>query len=328
MNYYPYKFQPLLKKIIWGGDKITKFKGLDTQLSEIGESWEVSDVEGSVSIVENGDQKGKSLSELLQLAPVEILGDKVFKKFGQRFPLLIKFIDAEKDLSIQVHPDDAMAATRHNGKGKTEMWYVIESKPGSKLISGFNRKVEPEELEGLIKEDKIVDVLRSYEVKKGDVFFLPAGRIHAIGAGLFVAEIQQTSDITYRIYDYKRTDANGNERELHIDLAKEAIDYNSYEDLYTVIDSPDEDKEPLVSCNYFETNLITVSVEKPVSYDYSNLDSFKIYICTEGSGKIYFDADNYIDIKQGETALVPAIIKSLRFSAQTELKLIETYIFA
>lgn len=328
MNYYPYKFQPLLKKVIWGGDKITQFKGLDLQLSEIGESWEISDVEGSVSVVDNGEQKGSPLSELLSLAPVEILGEKVFNKFGQKFPLLIKFIDAEKDLSIQVHPDDVMAAARHNGKGKTEMWYVIDSKPGAKLISGFSKKVSSDELESLIKEDKIVDVLRSYEVKKGDVFFLPAGRIHAIGAGLFVAEIQQTSDITYRIYDYKRTDANGNERELHIDLAREAIDYNSYEDLYTVIDSPDEDKEPLVSCNYFETNLITVSANKSVSYDYSSLDSFKIYICTEGIGKIYYESDKYIDIKQGETVLVPAVIKTIRFSAQAELKLLETYIFA
>jgi len=328
MNFYPYKFQPLLKKVIWGGDKITKFKGLDLQFSEIGESWEVSDVEGSVSVIDNGELKGTSLTELIKLAPHEILGKKVYDKFGQRFPLLIKFIDAEKDLSIQVHPDDIMAAAKHNGKGKTEMWYVIESKPGSKLISGFNRKVEPEELESLIKDGNIVDVLRSYEVKKGDVFFLPAGRVHAIGAGLFVAEIQQTSDFTYRIYDYKRKDVNGNERELHIELAKEAIDYDSYEDLYTVIDSPDEDKEPLVSCNYFETNLITVSAEKPVSYDYSNLDSFKIFICTEGSGKIYYDADNFIEINQGETALVPAVIKSLSFSANSELKLLETYIFA
>lgn len=347
MQLYPLKFEPILKKIIWGGSEICRFKKIEVQESGIGESWEVSQVEGSVSVVANGELKGKSLTEVIELAPEALMGKTVYTRFGKKFPLLIKFIDAEDNLSIQVHPNDMIARKRHNSFGKTEMWYVVASKPGSKLISGFSQQTDAEEYERRIAENSIEEVLQHHEAKAGDVFFLPAGRIHAIGAGLFIAEIQQTSDVTYRLYDYNRKDAQGKGRELHTELAKEAIDYQLYPDLKTRYEPVDNDAVPLVSCSYFTTNrvklkadasgyeeVITESGKQKVMMvetiemdrDYTDLESFVIYVCMEGEGEIAYGTDQTISIRQGETVLLPACLNGTTLRTSGELLLLETYI--
>lgn len=347
MKYYPLKFEPILKKVIWGGDQICKFKHLDYNETGIGESWEISQVPGSVSIVSNGLSKGKNLSELINSDPENILGKKSFKKFGPKFPLLIKFIDARDDLSIQVHPDDKLAKERHNSFGKTEMWYVIQSEPGAKLISGFSEKIDAEDYEKRIKDGTIEEVLQQHEVKEGDVFFIPAGRVHAIGKGIFITEIQQTSDVTYRLYDYKRKDANGNERELHTSLAKDAIDYNLYKDLKVKYKESENEEVRLAECKYFVTNKIHLKSDeifeqqvyfggKPQSImitdtiemerDFSDMDCFRAYICISGKGSIDAADNGSVQIHQGETVLIPACIESVTLKTKNELVLLETYL--
>lgn len=346
MELYPFKFEPILKKVIWGGSEICLFKNLDKKETGIGESWELSHVPDSVSVVSNGNLKGESLTSLIENEPINLLGKKVYDRFGKEFPLLIKFIDAEDDLSIQVHPDDVLAGKRHNSFGKTEMWYVIDSKPGSKLVSGFSEKINETEYERHVEEGTIEKVLKYHEVKSGDVFFLPAGRVHAIGAGLFIAEIQQTSNNTYRIYDYKRKDSNGNERELHTELAKEAIDYKLYENLKTSYEPKVNEIVELVSCKYFTTNFLHLKVDNSGSnklkidneekvnitetiefeLDQTNLDSFRILICMKGEGWIEYDKDKSISIRQGETVLIPASIEVISLCTGSEILTLETYI--
>lgn len=233
---YPLKFEPILKDKIWGGEKLKKVLDKPTDSKECGESWELSGVAGDVSIVSEGELKGKSLTELIGTYTGDLLGKKVYSRFGNNFPLLIKFIDANQDLSIQVHPNDAMAKERHNSFGKTEMWYVVDAEPGATLISGFNKPTSKEEYLEYFNSGKLTDLLNKENVENDDVFYLPAGRVHTIGKGLLIAEIQQTSDITYRIYDFDRTDAQGNKRELHVEQALGAIDFGFYKEYKTAYD--------------------------------------------------------------------------------------------
>jgi len=316
---YPLKFNPILKEIIWGGDEICRFKNLYPQRSGIGESWELSHVKNNVSIVANGALKGKSLEELIETYKGKLVGEKVLARFGTTFPLLIKFIDAHAPLSVQVHPDDALAKKRHNSFGKTEMWYVVRATRGAYLYSGFARLTTPEEYVRSLDDDTFIDYLQRYEVKPGDVFFLPAGRVHAIGAGCFIAEIQQTSDITYRIYDYNRKDANGNPRELHTELAKDAIDYKVYPDYKSDYIPGQQPVQTLVSCPYFTTNLI--EGKKGGVIQTAHPDSFSIYIGLEGN-TLLTDANGFsIELRQGETALLPAenSLTSLTFNENGKL---------
>lgn len=325
MNFYPLKFEPILKSLIWGGSKICPFKGIVPIREGIGESWEISGVKGNVSVVANGTLKGKDLESIITEYKGELVGNKVYEKFGSTFPLLIKFIDAEDNLSIQVHPDDVLGKARHNSFGKTEMWYVIDTKPEAFLYSGFEKQLAVGDYAKTIEDNTFVDYLAKQDVKKGDVFFLPAGRVHAIGAGCFIAEIQQTSDITYRIYDYNRKDKDGNTRELHTELAKDAIDfkvYESYKNNYT----PNKDElVELDSCQYFTTNLL--ELDKDFKRNCSQIDSFIIYICTSGSCKIKDNNNNTVDVKQGESVLIPAAITSVEIIPIAEnLVLLETYV--
>ena len=252
---YPLKFKPILKQTIWGGDRIIPFKHLNENLPNVGESWEISGVPGNESVVANGEFRGKTLRELINIFREELVGESVYKRFSTTFPLLIKFIDARQDLSIQVHPDDETAKKRHNSLGKTEMWYVMDATEGAKLRSGFKTKIGPKEYKELVHNSTITDVLAEYEIKKGDVFFLPAGRVHSIGAGAFIAEIQETSDITYRIFDFDRKDANGNTRELHTELAKDVIDYEVHDDYRTQYTPEMNEPVELVACPYFTTSV-------------------------------------------------------------------------
>ena len=321
---YPLKFEPVLKEIIWGGDEICRFKNLHPQQTGIGESWELSYVKNNVSIVANGELKGKSLEELIETYREKLLGKKVIERFGTNFPLLIKFIDARDALSVQVHPDDLLAKQRHNSFGKTEMWYVVNAAQDAYLYSGFAQSITPEEYVGSLEDDTFINYLQRHEVKAGDVFFLPAGRVHAIGAGCFIAEIQQTSDITYRIYDYNRKDANGNPRELHTELAKDAIDYKIYSDYKLNYIPGQQPVQPLISCPYFVTNLIEGKEGDAIHT--SHPDSFSIYICLEGSVQLTDGNDYSVEIRQGETVLISAENQLTTLTFKEYGKLLETYI--
>ena len=279
---YPFKFNPILKSTIWGGEKIIPFKHLNIEQPQVGESWEISNVPGDESVVANGTEAGKNLSQLVKEYKGSLVGDSNYQRFGDNFPLLIKFIDACDDLSIQVHPDDELAKKRHNSMGKTEMWYVIDNAGGkAHLRSGLSKKITPDEYAAMIADNTICDALADYAVQPGDVFFLPAGRIHSIGAGCFIAEIQQTSNVTYRIYDFNRKDKNGNTRELHTELSKDAIDYSVEEDYRTHYTPKQNEPVELVTCPYFTTSVYDLT--ENMNMDYSELDSFVIYICMEGA---------------------------------------------
>ena len=311
-----YKFKPYLKTVVWGGDKIAPFKGIATRQEHIGESWELSGVKGHESVIDGGPCDGMTITELAALRKDWLLGGKVYAQTGEVFPLLIKFIDAQSDLSVQVHPDDALAAVRHDGsKGKTEMWYVIGADEGAHLMSGLSEPLTPETYVSRVAGGTITGALCNYGVAPGDVFFIPAGRIHAIGAGCFVAEIQQTSDITYRIYDYGRLGLDGRPRELHVEQAREAIDYTVHPD-YRSAYSPQKNVEvPLVSCEYFTTSLF--DLDAPASKNLSALDSFVIVVCVAGEGVLVDNEGDgsvhKVQIRQGETLLIPASSSTIEF---------------
>jgi mannose-6-phosphate isomerase len=321
---YPLKFEPILKEIIWGGDEICRFKGIEPIKNSIGESWEISHVKDNVSVVANGELKGKSLEELIDTYGEKLLSKKVIDRFGTTFPLLIKFIDARDSLSIQVHPDDELAKKRHNSFGKTEMWYIIQAAKDAFLYSGFAETITPEQYVQSLEDDTFINYLQKHEVKPGDVFFLPAGRVHAIGAGCFIAEIQQTSNITYRIYDYNRKDAQGNPRELHTELAKDAIDYKVYPDYKLDYTPGKQIAQSLITCPYFTTELI--EDKKGNKLGIFEEDSFSIYICLEGKAVLTDNNGYSVEIKQGETVLVPAEIQSATLHFQEDSKLLITYI--
>lgn len=298
------KFKPLLKQTIWGGDKIIPFKQLSDSLDNVGESWEISGVKDNETIVADGPLEGKSLNAVVGEMGAKLVGHDNYKRFGNEFPLLIKFIDARDDLSIQVHPTDEIAVRQGRKRGKTEMWYLMASDPGAKLYSGLKREITPEEYKKMVEDDTICDALAQYEVKEDDVFFLPAGRIHAIGTGCFLAEIQQTSDVTWRIYDFKRKDKNGNYRQLHIKEAAEAIDYSVADDYRTTYDAEKDCPVQLVSCSHFTATLYELT--ESMTLDYSELDSFVILICTKGNGTITDEDGNTTPFAAGDTVLLPA----------------------
>ena len=321
---YPFTFKPILKKVIWGGSDICPFKEISPVENGVGESWELSHVEGNYSIVANGELAGKSLDDLIRQYGAQLMGQEVIDRFGTTFPLLIKFIDARDNLSIQVHPDDELAKARHNSFGKTEMWYVIKATKDASLYSGFSKQIDADEYVKRVQDNTIMDVLQRYNVNEGDVFFLPAGRGHAIGAGCFIAEIQQTSNITYRIYDYNRKDANGNTRELHTELAKDAIDYTLYPDYRTHYKAHTNATIELANCKYFTTNLM--DVDATMTRDFKDLDSFVVYICMEGKASLKDDKGNEIFVHQGQTVLMPADTKGVTISPAPKAKFMETYI--
>jgi len=321
---YPLKFKPYLKTVVWGGDKIAPFKEVKTDQQNIGESWELSGVKGHESVVANGSLAGKTIAELVHEYKGELVGEHVYRNTGDEFPLLIKFIDAKSDLSIQVHPDDDLAAKRHNGsKGKTEMWYVVGAEKGAHLLAGLSEEITPQEYEKRVGDNTIVDVLARHEVHPGDVFFLPAGRIHAICGGCFIAEIQQTSDITYRIYDYGRLGLDGKPRELHTSLAKDAIDYKVYPSYRTEYEKRRNAEVEVVSCRYFTTSVY--DIDRPLKKDLSAVDSFLVIMCVEGKGRIV-DNDplskdgaskgHVVEVHQGETVLIPASSRGVVFEPQ------------
>ena len=318
---YPFKFQPILKDKIWGGQKLQKILKKPTTSAEAGESWEISDVQGDTSIVSNGTMAGTSLKSLMELHTTELLGHKNFQKFGTKFPLLIKFIDAKLALSVQLHPNDALAKSRHNSFGKTEMWYVVQADSDSNLIVGFNQPMTKELYLKHLEAKTLECILNFDKVDVGDTYFIEVGRIHAIGAGVLLAEIQQTSDITYRVYDWDRVDSEGNHRELHNDIALEAFDFDMPDNYRVNYSRDSQTSTELVSCPYFTTNVIEVKTSLLVK---NNHDSFMIYMCVEGSAVINIEGYQ-TEFSMGETVLIPACIKSFSISTN-HAKLLEVYI--
>ena len=322
---YPLKFEPILKQTLWGGDKIIPFKHLNENLPNVGESWEISAVEGSESVVANGADKGLTLPEMVRKYKEELVGEANYMRFGNKFPLLIKFIDAKLDLSIQVHPNDELARKRHNSFGKNEMWYVIAADKGAKLISGFAEQITPKEYKERVYNGTFAEVLQTCEIKPGDVFYVPAGRVHGIGAGSFIAEIQQTSDVTYRIFDYNRKDQNGKARELHTNQAMDAINFADVQDDFrTEYELTENEPIEVVASPYFTTSVYDMTEE--ITCDYSELDSFVIFICTEGSCKITDDSKNELTLCAGETILLPASTQEVTITPDSRVKLLETYV--
>ncbi len=311
----PLKFHPILKQTLWGGERIIPYKELASGLSRVGESWELSGMPGSESVVAEGPWAGSTLSELIGRFGAELLGKANYARFGQEFPLLVKFIDAREDLSIQVHPDDELARKRHGKSGKCEMWYVLEAEPGASLLTGFSRPIAPAEYERRVADNTLTDVLSRQAIASGDVFYLPAGRVHSIGKGSFIVEIQQSSDITYRIYDFDRRDAAGNPRELHTELAREAIDFESSENSRITYAPENNQEVRLVTTPYFTTSLYTLTAR--TRCDWSATDSFVAIILLQGSGSLTDNEGNRIDIRQGETWLLPASTQWIEITPHT-----------
>ena len=319
MRFYPLQFNPIFKERIWGGEKLKTVLNKAIPSATIGESWELSTVKGDVSVVSNGEWTGKSLMELIDKFPNEILGTAVYTRFGMEFPLLFKYLDAREDLSIQVHPNDVLAKKRHNSFGKTEMWYVMQADADSRIIVGFKENSNAEQYLESLKNKTLLSLLDDINVKSGDVFFLETGTVHAIGAGLVIAEIQQTSDVTYRLYDFDRVDATGNTRELHVDLALEAINYNTVKTKKEYTTNSNE-SNIVVDCPYFTTNFIPLEGEISIS---KSGQSFTVYMCIEGDFEIT-TAESKFQYKKGDTVLLPAALPSFVLSGKASI--LEIYI--
>lgn len=324
-NLYPLKFAPVYKEKIWGGERLRDLLNKKPgKITNIGESWEISSVGNDISVVTNGFLKGNNLEELIEIYMGDLVGEVTYNQFGIEFPLLIKYIDAKDKLSIQVHPNDELAKERHGALGKTEMWYVVDAEENARLVAGFNRPLNKEDYVSYFEKGKLEEILNYETVKPGDVFFIPAGRIHAIGGGIVLAEIQQTSDVTYRIYDFNRMDDQGKSRELHTDLSLDAIDFKFEKNYRTFYEPVENVSTPLVECQYFTTNILPIT--KKVDRNLTERDSFVIYMCIEGDYSLNWD-DGIMEVKKGETILVPALINSFTLGPikGSATKLLEIY---
>jgi mannose-6-phosphate isomerase len=318
---YPLKFQPILKDKIWGGEKLNQHFNKASDSKDLGESWEISTVPNDVSVISNGELKGQSLQDLVNDYKSDLLGDKNWERFGNEFPLLIKFIDAKQDLSIQLHPNDELAKKRHNSFGKTEMWYVMQADKDANLIVGFNGDVDKETYLKHLEDNTLTKILNFDTVKEGDTYFIEAGRVHAIGAGVLLAEIQQTSDVTYRVYDWDRVDDNGNARELHNDIAIDAFDFEMENDFRIDYQKEKNTSNKMVSCPFFTTNFVEIDSELDVKNTH---DSFLIYMCVDGEVEVSTGVSSEY-ISKGETILIPAEIKNFTLKSDYG-KLLEVYV--
>ena len=318
----PIKFKPILKQTLWGGGKIVKFNGIDVHDGEqIGESWELSGVPGNESVAANGEYEERTLTEIVATEKERLVGTDNYKRFGDEFPLLIKFIDAKQDLSIQVHPDDEKAQKYGLRNGKTEMWYIMNSDADASLRCGMKAKITPEQYKAMVADGTICDAIAEYPVKEDDCFFIPAGRIHSIGKGCFLAEIQQTSDATYRIYDFNRRDKDGNLRELHTEKAAECIDYTVLNDYRTEFTAEKNRGVQIVSCPFFNTAVY--DLDEPMTLDYSELDSFVVLIGLKGEARLTDNEGNTTTLRGGETLLIPASTATIKVDGN--IKFLETY---
>ncbi len=319
---YPMKCKPICKEKVWGGKRMASLLGKNySPLPNCGESWELSGLPGESSVVSNGFLAGNELSELIEVYMGDLLGDKVFDHYGKDFPLLFKFLDTDDDLSVQVHPDDALALERHQGRGKTEMWYVIAAEEGAEMILGFREDLSPELFRKHLEENRLGAILKKEKVRAGDVFYIPAGQVHAIGKGITLCEIQQSSDITYRIYDWDRPGLDGKPRKLHIEEAMDAIQFRAFDSRIQSRSVPDSPEE-IIQSPYFTVRKL--NFRKNLEMDYLFVDSFVVYTCLEGACLIgYQGGEEWI--VRGETLLLPAELKSIRLSPKKHCLLLETY---
>lgn len=322
MKLYPLKFEPIYKERLWGGNKLKTELNKNISHDFIGESWEISEVKDNVSVISNGALKGKTLTEIIASNPNAVLGKKVKNKFGIQFPILIKFIDAKKDLSIQLHPNDTLAMERHQSLGKTEMWYIMQAEKDAQLIAGFSKKTDKNSYIQAVESDRILDLLHQETIQEGDCFFIETGTIHAIGAGTLLAEIQQTSDVTYRIYDFKRKDKYGNYRELHTELALDAINFEQNTSCKKDYDTLLNTANPLVYCPYFSTQYLPLNQGTKKSY--KDLDSFVIYVCVSGSA-IISNVYGTVSVRRGESILLPADSEEITIDTE-DVCFLEVYI--
>ena len=322
---YPLLFHNNLHELVWGGHRLQALKGLAPTNEPIGESWEISDVPSSESHVRNGSLSGRSVHSLVAEYGAVLLGNKVLERYGAELPLLVKFIDAANDLSIQVHPDDELARRRHDSLGKTEMWYVLRAEPGAALLCGFKEEVSREEYERRVEDGTIVDVLARHEVKAGDVFFIPAGRVHAICKGIMVCEIQQSSDITYRIFDYHRLGLDGKPRQLHTQEALDAIDFTVYPDYRTHYEAPSEGAVTVVDCDKFVVSVLSTRTQ--IRRQLLQEDSFVTLSCLQGSAVITDCEGNSVTLNAGFSCLIPAVLADFTVASAdgSELRLLEAF---
>lgn len=322
---YPLKFKPVYKEVVWGGQKIKQSLNKKGNLPQnCGESWEISAIEGSISVVDNGFLKNNNLEEIVEIYMGELVGESVYEKFGIEFPLLIKFIDAADDLSVQVHPDNKTAEEKHNAYGKSEMWYVVEAENDATLINGFSKKIDSEQFLKLQENGELKNVLNNIKVQPGQVFNIPAGRIHSIGKGILLAEVQQTSDVTYRIYDWHRKDLKGNYRELHTDLALDVLDFEPCIDCKVKYENTKNKTNEILKNEFFAVNIL--DFDQKIEKDYFHLDSFVIYICVEGDAEILSDDNEAVSIKKGETVLIPADLKNIILNPKNKTTILEVYV--
>ncbi len=320
---YPIRFRPIYKELIWGGEKLREEYGKSDAPKMTGESWEISMVKENISVVANGFLKGNTLEEIIEVYMGDLVGDTIFDLHGTLFPILIKFIHSNDNLSIQVHPDDTYAMEHHGENGKTEMWYILEAEKDSKLIVGFNRDTDRGGFLKSLQEGTLVELMNFEPVEKGDVLFMPTGRIHALGPGIVLAEIQQTSDMTYRIYDWGRTGADGKPRELHIDHAVNVMDFTRHANYKTSYTPLLNRSVSLVECPYFTTRYI--EFDQPVEKDYNFIDSFVIYMCMEGEVQIHHPGGEPEVLKKGDTILIPAALKELSLVPGVKSTLLEIF---
>ncbi len=327
------KFKPIFKYALWGGSKILSYKGLDYKRAAVGECWELSAVQGSESVIVNGEYAGRTITEVLEMCGAELIGADNYKRFGDEFPLLVKFIDAKHDLSIQVHPDEVLARKRHRSHGKCEMWYVVSADGDTQLMSGFSTKIDKAEYEQRLKQGTLTQVLQKYNVNVGDLYYIPAGCIHSVGAGCFLVEILQTADITYRVYDYDRRDQNGNLRELHTEFAAGAIDFDCTDESRVAYNAGKRNEQvELIDCPYFSTRLL--ELESGYNWDLRGEDRFQIVICVTGEAILTVDIENpigekiskssVVSLRQGETILVPATTTNIDIQTRSAKILIAT----
>ena len=315
---YPIKFKPIYKPKVWGGEKIKNLKSVKKTPDNCGESWEISALQGDLSVVANGFLKDNTIEEIIEVYMGEIVGDEIFENFGYEFPLLIKIIEAKENLSIQVHPNDELAAERHNARGKSEVWYVLESEKGAKLISGFCKNTNSNDFFDAIEKEDFENLLNIVETKAGEVYYIPAGRVHSLGEGNLILEVQQTSDVTYRVYDYNRKD-----RELHLDLAKDVIDYSKTENLKINFSKKADNQNKIISNQFFTLNYIPIMNE--IQKNYYNLDSFVVYFCVNGKVQIKTPSNKTETLSKGETILIPAAIKDVNIIPEIYSEIIEIY---
>lgn len=323
---YPFKFKPIYMEKIWGGKKIhSVLNHKDAGHHQCGEAWVLSGVPGSQSVVTNGTLKGNTLNELVEVFMADLVGEKMFTEYGEIFPVLIKFIDANDWLSVQVHPDDELAGDRHNSFGKTEMWYILEAEKDARLICGFNEPLSKSDYQSAIEQGDIKQLLNYEPVNSGDAFYIPAGQVHALGPGILLAEIQQTSDITYRIYDWDRIDASGLPRELHTEQALAAIDFSTNHNSRLNWKPLKNNSAPVLRSPKFNVNHVWIN--QGMNKDYSQLDSFVAWVCLEGSMNVSTkDGPHQINVQKGETLLIPQALDQIRIYPQPEAKYLEVFV--